>query len=190
MRNAPARRACALVVFALFSAALIPAALAQSGWSKFKQRVLEQACKGGDQNSGQQSQQGQSRQPAQQTGAAPQQYGQPAAASPQNNSGPFKPPAGTRVNEVVLAPLQSNAKFFISPHGVHVATLIDGKPVAETELAIEPNSREAWWDMAPDGSLSFVGQDQNNLKRITITPSSGSNLATLLGGSAAGIRGN
>jgi hypothetical protein len=67
---------------------------------------------------------------------------------------------------------------------------MDGKPVAEAETAIDPNSREAWWDMAPDGSLSFIGQDDNNLKRITITPSPGINVATLLGGSAAGNQGN
>ncbi|HKO13162.1 MAG TPA: hypothetical protein VJV22_14400, partial [Acidobacteriaceae bacterium] len=54
MSNAFARRACALAVFAFVSATLIPAASAQSGWSKFKQRVLEQSCKGGDQNSCQQ----------------------------------------------------------------------------------------------------------------------------------------
>ncbi|HKO14130.1 MAG TPA: hypothetical protein VJV22_19335 [Acidobacteriaceae bacterium] len=130
MSNALARRACALAAFAFVSATLIPVASAQSGWSKFKQRVLEQSCKGGDQNSCQQlakmkqAQQGQPAQPTQQTGAAPQQYGRPAAAPPpQDHGGPFKPPAGTRVDEVVLAPLQQNAKFFISPHGVHVATL-------------------------------------------------------------------
>jgi hypothetical protein len=67
---------------------------------------------------------------------------------------------------------------------------MDGKPVAEGDTAIDPNSREAWWDMAPDGSLSFMAQDDNNLKRITITPSPAITLATLLGGNGAAGQGN
>ena len=61
---------------------------------------------------------------------------------------------------------------------------VDGKAVAEGETAISANSKEAWWDMLPDGSLSVLVQDQNNLKRITITPSSETSLATLGGGGA------
>lgn len=59
---------------------------------------------------------------------------------------------------------------------------IDGKAVAEADTAISPNSREAWWDMLPDGSLTVLVQDSNNLKRITITPSPETNLATMGGG--------
>src|SRR6266699_289633 len=40
-----------------------------------------------------------------------------------NDSGPFKPPAGTKVEETVLAPLQDRAKSQVSPRGVHVATV-------------------------------------------------------------------
>jgi erythromycin esterase-like protein len=34
--------------------------------------------------------------------------------------------------------------------------------------------------MAPDGTLSFVTQDDNNLKRVSITPSPETSLETLL----------
>ena len=61
---------------------------------------------------------------------------------------------------------------------------VDGKAVAEPEIAISYTSREAWWDMLPDGSIAILGQDQNNLKRITITPSAETTLATLGGGGA------
>jgi hypothetical protein len=47
---------------------------------------------------------------------------------------------------------------------------IDGKAVAQPDFAVIPSSREPWWDMLPDGSLAVLVQDQNNLKRITITP--------------------
>lgn len=61
---------------------------------------------------------------------------------------------------------------------------VDGQAVAEGETAISANSKENWWDMGPDGSLSVLAQDQNNLKRITITPSGETSLAALGGGSA------
>ncbi len=64
-------------------------------------------------------------------------------------------------------------------HGFRI--YVDGKPVAEGDSAMVPGSPEAWWDMAPDGSLSVLVQDENNLKRITITPSPETSLATLGG---------
>jgi hypothetical protein len=61
---------------------------------------------------------------------------------------------------------------------------VDGKVVADADAAISANSKEAWWDMAPDGSLSVLAQDEHNLKRITITPSPETSVASLAGGSA------
>ena len=61
---------------------------------------------------------------------------------------------------------------------------VDGKAVAEADTAISPNSREGWWDMQPNGSLSVLVQDQNNLKRITITPSAETSVAAMGGGGA------
>jgi hypothetical protein len=56
---------------------------------------------------------------------------------------------------------------------------VDGKAVAEGDAAMDTGRREGWWDMAPDGSLSVLAQDDNNLKRITITPSPETSLAPL-----------
>ena len=61
---------------------------------------------------------------------------------------------------------------------------VDGKAVAEADTAISANSKEGWWDMTPDGGLSVLTQDDNNLKRITITPSAETSVATLGGGGA------
>ena len=61
---------------------------------------------------------------------------------------------------------------------------IDGKAVAQGETAISANSTEKWWDMAPDGTLSVLVQDDHNLKRITITPSAETSVAALAGGGA------
>lgn len=61
---------------------------------------------------------------------------------------------------------------------------VDGKAVAEPEIAIAYTSPEAWWDMLPDGSLAVLAQDQNNLKRITITPSAETSVAAMGGGGA------
>ena len=67
---------------------------------------------------------------------------------------------------------------------------VDGKAVAEGETAVSPNSKEGWWDMAPDGSLSVLVQDERNLKRITITPSAETSVATLSGGEALMAKGD
>jgi WD40 repeat protein len=40
-----------------------------------------------------------------------------------NDTGPFTPPAGTKIEPVVMAPLEQGAQFAVSPHGIHVATL-------------------------------------------------------------------
>jgi len=58
---------------------------------------------------------------------------------------------------------------------------IDGKPVYEglyatSSFSLVPGS----WEMAPDGTLSFVTQDDDNLKRVRITPSPETSIETLL----------
>ena len=68
---------------------------------------------------------------------------------------------------------------------------IDGKPLvgfyaAGNTLATIPH----WWDFGPDGTLSFLAQDDNSLKRITVTLSPETSLATILGGGTAVARGN
>src|ERR1035438_7504115 len=50
--------------------------------------------------------------------------GQPkTAAPPANGTGPFTPPAGTKIESVIVAPVEQGSQFGVSPHGVHVATL-------------------------------------------------------------------
>jgi hypothetical protein len=59
---------------------------------------------------------------------------------------------------------------------------VDGKPVYEGLYAIQGwfSSVPGSWEMAPDGTLSFVTQDDNSLKRVSITPSPETSLDTLL----------
>ena len=67
-------------------------------------------------------QQQQPNQPAAKPGQ--QKPGQPApsAQTSVNDSGPFTPPPGTKVDPVVMSPIEQGAAFAVSPHGVHVAT--------------------------------------------------------------------
>jgi len=86
-----------------------------SVWDKIKQ-----AAQQGQQQPGQQPQQS----PQQPPGQKPPKPGQQqSGGGTVNDSGPFKPPAGTKIEEKILAPVQDRAKFEVSPHGVHVATI-------------------------------------------------------------------
>jgi WD40 repeat protein len=49
--------------------------------------------------------------------------GQPAAQGSVNDKGPFTPPPGTKIDPVVMAPIEQGGAFAVSPHGVHVATV-------------------------------------------------------------------
>jgi len=51
---------------------------------------------------------------------------------------------------------------------------------ASNQIGSIPN----WWDFSDDGRLSFLAQDDTSLKRITITLSAETSLATMLGGKA------
>jgi hypothetical protein len=69
--------------------------------------------------------------------------------------------------------------------------VIDGKPVAQTEalstLGIN-NDAIKWFEFQPDGTLFVLGQDENSLKRISITPSPESSLATMGGNSTLAFK--
>jgi hypothetical protein len=71
--------------------------------------------------------------------------------------------------------------------------MVDGKPVAQTEpvatLGIN-NDVIKWFDFLPDGTLLVLGQDENSLKRISITPPPESSFATMLGGGTTVARGS
>jgi len=134
MRRSILRISLWIATFAIFALTLSTSTAAESMLQKIKRAALEQACRGGDQKScqdlakmnGQQPQSGQSQQGTgqQRPGQRPPRIapGQPAGSAI-NDSGPFKPPAGTKIEETALAPVQENAKFEISPRGVHVATV-------------------------------------------------------------------
>src|SRR6266567_7532105 len=90
-----------------------------------KESVWDKIKKAGQQG----AQQGQpQQQPQQQPGQQPAQRqdgrGRPSPQnqSQVNDSGPFKPPAGTKIEEKIMAPMQERAQFEVSPHGVNGAT--------------------------------------------------------------------
>jgi len=116
---------------------------------------IKQAAQQGQQQPGQQPQQ-----PQQQPGQRPQRPGQQPSAggSSVNDSGPFKPPAGTKIEEKILAPVQDRAKFEVSPHGVHVATL-------ETE-----GSRAVVWYDGVEGPKFDEILPQNGNYSIAFSP--------------------
>jgi hypothetical protein len=86
-----------------------------------KESVWDKIKKAGQQG----AQQGQpQQQPPRQPGQKPPKPGQHSTSSGViNDCGPFKPPAGTKIEEKIMAPVQDRAKFEVSPHGVHVATI-------------------------------------------------------------------
>jgi len=115
MRNFRVKKIARLVGLALLGAFTLTAAGQQkkeSVWDKIKK-------------AGQQGQPGQPPQPQQQPGQPQGGRGRPSAQnqSQTSDAGPFKPPAGTKITETVLAPVQDRAKFEVSPYGVHVATV-------------------------------------------------------------------
>lgn len=82
----------------------------------------------------------------------------------------------------------ADSKHIVWAQGVQgrngLRIFVDGKAVAEADQAVPTTSTEGWWDMASDGSLSVLAQDDKNLKRITITPSDETSVSTLGGGGA------
>jgi WD40 repeat protein len=82
----------------------------------------------------------------------------------------------------------ADSKHVIWTHqteGPDFRLFVDGKPVVEGSMAGIPQQLgTGWWDMAPDGSLRFLSEDDASLKRITITPSPDTSVATLTGGGA------
>jgi hypothetical protein len=63
----------------------------------------------------------QQQQPGQPT--KPGQPQQAQAAAPASDKGPFTPPAGTKIESVMVAPVEQGSLFGVSPYGVHVAML-------------------------------------------------------------------
>jgi hypothetical protein len=95
-----------------------------------------------------------------------------------------------------------NSKLFFSPDSKHVFWIhtygnqphrlfVDGKPLVDYYAAGNMVTIPHWLDFNADGTLSLLAQDDNSLKRITITLSDQTSLATMLGGgTAVASRGN
>ena len=168
-----------LAIVSIGAGLSVQRAAAQSTWTKMKIQFLQQACKGGDENACQQlaklnQKQSQQNPPAQTPGVQPGQTNRPGqqpssrGGQEQTNhdreSGPILPPHGTKVEETVMAPLVDGAKFFVSPHGVHIATFetsgsravmyYDGVPGPKFDEIIGGNSNlpgEILVAFSPDG---------------------------------------
>jgi hypothetical protein len=102
---------------ALVSAAILGTTLGAAAQSAQKSSVWQQIKDAANQAQPPKKTQ----QPAQQPGQRSDKRG--PSQSQVKDSGPIKPPAGTKIEETVLAPLQDGARFEISPHGLHVATI-------------------------------------------------------------------
>lgn len=57
---------------------------------------------------------------------------------------------------------------------------IDGKLVAKTTAAVNPDLENGWWDFSPDGTLYYLGQDETSIKSFAITPSPTASIDTLM----------
>ena len=66
------------------------------------------------------------------------------------------------------------------PSQNRIRVFADGKPIAETYQANNLAVMPGWSDFSPEGTFSFLGQDDTSLKRISITPSPETSLETLL----------
>jgi hypothetical protein len=104
--------------------------------------------------------------------------------------GKFVPASLEGTNTKLVFSPDSKHIFWIHMYGNHpFRVFIDGKPLVDFEAASSNLGMiPHWWDFGPDGTLSFLTQDENSLKRITITPSSETSLATLLGGATVANR--
>ncbi|HEV3374628.1 MAG TPA: hypothetical protein VG051_02930, partial [Candidatus Acidoferrum sp.] len=87
----------------------------KDAWKKAK--VPQQPGKNGQPAPGQPA-------PGQPPGAAqPANAPQARGGAAVNDTGPFTPPAGTKIEPVLMAPVEQGAQFAVSPQGIHVATL-------------------------------------------------------------------
>src|SRR5258708_6306685 len=113
MRHSVLRSLSVLVFLTMLAVFAARTACAQSVWDKMKD-----AAKKASQQGQQPQQQPQPPKP----GQKPPKQGQQTSGPAINDAAPFTPPAGTKIEPKVMAPLQEGGAFEISPSGVHVAT--------------------------------------------------------------------
>jgi hypothetical protein len=58
---------------------------------------------------------------------------------------------------------------------------VDGKPVYEGKSPYPGGLQYGTWEPQPDGSLRFLVEDDTNISRISVTPSSSTSLASAFG---------
>jgi len=98
--------------------------------------------------------------------------------------GKYLPASSQGTNHALSFSPDSKHLFWIHSYGNQPdRVFIDGKPLVDFYSA--GNNVPHWWDFGPDGALSFLAQDDNSLKRITITLSDTTSIATMLGGGSA-----
>lgn len=69
-----------------------------------------------------------------------------------------------------------------TPGSTSFRLMADGKPIVDFFPAGNAmKTAPRWFDFNPDGSISFLAQDDNSLKRFTITLSPQTSVATMLG---------
>ena len=67
---------------------------------------------------------------------------------------------------------------------------VDGQPLGDFYAAGGLGMVPHWWDFGPDGTLSFLAQDDNSLKRCTITLRAETGIANFTGGASVLSGGN
>src|SRR5205823_8953616 len=112
-RSTLSSSACLAAMLGLITLASAQTPKKESVWDKIK--------KAGQQGAAQGQQPQQQPQPGQQPAQRQDGRGRPSPQnqSQVNDSGPFKPPAGTKIEEKIMAPMQERAQFEVSPYGVH-----------------------------------------------------------------------
>jgi len=98
--------------------------------------------------------------------------------------GKYIPGSSQGTNHALSFSPDSKHVFWIHSYGNQPdRVFIDGKPLVDFYSA--GNNVPHWWDFGPDGALSFLAQDDNSLKRISIALSDTTSIATMLGGGSA-----
>lgn len=126
-------------------------------------------------------------QQGQQPGQKPGQAGaKPPTEAPGSDFGPFTPPAGTKIEPVVVAPVEQGGGLALSPLGVHVAELSHSgsRPVIIYDVVVGPKFDSIFM-------LGGVGQEAGVIvspdsKRYAYCGRSGDQIVTVLDGKQIG----
>jgi hypothetical protein len=82
---------------------------------------------------------------------------------------------------LTLTPDASHIFFFERTGQGGFRLFLDGVPLVESFYMAPSGFPENTWEMEPDGRLQILAQDNTGIKRYTITPSSSTSVASLVG---------